>query len=51
MGNGALYMEQDQCGCGGYFIFQEEIYDSYFDCIVNKYKCNKCGYIWHEILE
>lgn len=36
-------------GCCGKYIYQEDIFNDYFQCIVEVYKCDKCGYICHVI--
>ncbi|HUW89675.1 MAG TPA: hypothetical protein VMV43_04075 [Candidatus Nanopelagicaceae bacterium] len=44
-------MSSYECGCKGTFIYQKDTFDDYFNCIMEVYKCDRCGYIWHKIKE
>lgn len=39
----------DNHGCCGKYVYSHDEYDSYFDCMVEVYICDNCGYTWHKI--
>ena len=40
-----------ESGCCGKYVYRKDIFNDYFNCIVEVYECDKCGYIWHKIKE
>ena len=46
-----MVCKNEKCGCGGTFVYQQDKFDDYFQCIVEVYQCANCNYIWHKIKE